>query len=263
MASTPCIKAASLGYEKHHYLSAVYRVKTDVLFSTRSSNVIAAEVTYHMHMGAALTCKRVFTTSRGFVRVAEVHPAHSAEAVCTPRTSALLCGSSAVLAPRHLSTCGQCQTQMSASCYDAGLLQPCKLLCNLRSETLELISRSWDQGLKPLMSESAVEAAEGCVCHATSVACQTHNEARFLQLCRQERYRGHLLPDQLLVCAVGAPPDAARGHKGGNAHAKSPVQAQNALTLQIAPHVSLEHAFHPICLPSQRQCRVCFFQTLA
>ena len=39
--------------------------------------------------------------------MAEVQPAHSAEAVCTPRISELLCGSSAALAPRHLSTCGQ------------------------------------------------------------------------------------------------------------------------------------------------------------
>lgn len=42
----------------------------------------------------------------------------------------------------------------------------------------------------------------------------------------------HLLPDQLLVGAISAPPDATGGDKCSNAHAESPVQAQNALVLR-------------------------------
>ena len=67
--------------------------------------------------GVMLTCRRVFTTSRGLVSVADVHPAHSAEAVCTARTSAPRCGRSAALAPRHLSACAPHQGDLR---LDAG-----------------------------------------------------------------------------------------------------------------------------------------------
>ena len=72
-------------------------------------SALTSEARLGDRLGISCTCKRVFTTSRGFVRVAEVHPAQSADAVCTPNISELLCGSSAGLAPRHLSTCRQKQ----------------------------------------------------------------------------------------------------------------------------------------------------------
>ena len=62
--------------------------------------------------GAALTCRRVLMTSRGLVSVADVHPAHSAEAVCTARTSEARWGRSAALAPRHLSACATRQERL-------------------------------------------------------------------------------------------------------------------------------------------------------
>ncbi len=54
-----------------------------------------------------MTWRRVLTTSKGLVSMADVQPAQSAEAVCTPRISEALCGTSAGLAPRHPSTCRQ------------------------------------------------------------------------------------------------------------------------------------------------------------